>query len=240
MTIINVTSLQNPTLFEFQQARRTLVKMESDFINFNISGSHFKLAKQTITSNRCSFFDDLFEYTKNPSSTKLPSGVYYFDGEFFAQRSPHLFHIVLQNCLTGKLHIPPSTCKEVITNEIQFWKLDFKHLCDCCQAEWNVDDENEETVKKNVFPKSKYGKFKHKMWGILENEDSSALTTVCFRFINKNKSILYDNDDTVAYDFNLLYISGFRFFLFILYRALDGEFNCVKHPGFTVLPAKWN
>lgn len=160
---------------------------DEEFIVLNISGNRFKIDAKTITLNPCSFFDILLEFRKNPknSDVELPSGIEFLNDEFFAQRSPQLFHIVLQNCLTGKLHIPPTTCKDLVMNEIHFWHLDLKNLCDCCRSEWDFNDISEEdnVEYKRTIPRTTMEKVKYKLWSVLENEDDSKIAWVSVNLV---------------------------------------------------------
>lgn len=124
--------------------------------------------------------------------------------EFFLQRSPLAFEVVLNYCSTGNLHCPPTVSEWMLIDELRFWRLDDllpplydeeepskDPNCDHGQA----NDHNEENAgpEEPQFPKSGWGDFKRKLWSICEQPTKSKAgwvrTVECLMILRHNEDL---------------------------------------------------
>lgn len=120
-------------------------------------------------------------------------------GEFFFDRHPGMFNMILNYYRTGKLHAPIDVCGPLFEEELAFWGIDEKQIEACCWmtyrthrdaqetlAELDVgdDDEDEEDGMDNIAQrfgiheddmpkKSCWNSWRSKLWVLLEEPYSS-------------------------------------------------------------------
>lgn len=154
---------------------------EQDSLILNISGVIYCIIEETVLLIPDGLLKVLWNCYKNPDQ-KLPEGVLRtkMSNRFFLQRSPHLFDIILQCYVTGKIHVPEWVCYKTVLDEIQFWNLGPQYACSCC-CEENFDDDDiyeETTDDKPATPKTRWQNIKRSMWKFFQQPNSSRGATV--------------------------------------------------------------
>ena len=67
-------------------------------------------------------------------------------GEYFFDRHPGVFNMVLNYYRTGKLHAPTDVCGPLFEEELTFWGLDEKQIEPCCWANYRAHRDAQETL----------------------------------------------------------------------------------------------
>lgn len=67
-------------------------------------------------------------------------------GEFFFDRHPGVFNMILNYYRTGKLHIPTDVCGPLFEEELNFWGLDEKQIEPCCWPTYRAHRDAQETL----------------------------------------------------------------------------------------------
>ena len=112
--------------------------------------------------------------------------------EFYFNRDPYIFNMILNYYSTGGLHFDNNVCPYLIGAELKYWQIDEFSIDDCCQNKYfnNKDDVSDEiknkvkTLKeynhKDDFGKRFFPKLREKIWVTIENPKSSHIAKVKF------------------------------------------------------------
>ena len=176
-------------------------------ICINVSGHRFELLRTTLTS---------YPQTRLGRIATLPGNTYnitedpdyplydHYDAilrEYYFQRNPACFPLVISYYVNNLLHVPRHMCSELFQEEMEYWGIPF-NLTNCCQGfhrqEWEISEGVrltnqlfERQQKKsicephtpvNVIPKGRYKRWKIKIWNLFENSDSSKAASVSYRY----------------------------------------------------------
>ena len=109
--------------------------------------------------------------------------------QFFYDRNPDFFNAILDFYRYGELHVPTGNCSYLFQKEMEFWGIGEQHLSDCClQAYFKCDNDKEAlTTLKKAFEspklecideKSRFSRFRSRIWAILEHPKSSRAAGV--------------------------------------------------------------
>ena len=102
-------------------------------IKFNLRGTVIVTDERTIKSVPGSFLSSL--------DTKSP----FYDSEnneFFFDRSPILFHHVLDYCRAQCVHLPANICPRQMKEELDFWGVPETAISKCCwKTFYQIDEE---------------------------------------------------------------------------------------------------
>lgn len=111
--------------------------------------------------------------------------------EYFAQRSPLAFELILNYCNTENLHCPPAMCHWMLLDELAYWGLGQPSPSLCCADEPEEinesnaansvsEDVEDEPNDKNdpVFPRNRWGSFQQQLWIICEKPKRSKAALV--------------------------------------------------------------
>ena len=69
-------------------------------------------------------------------------------GEYFFDRHPGAFTMILNYYRTGKLHTPIDVCGPLFEEELSFWGIDEKQIEPCCWMTYRTHRDAQETLKK--------------------------------------------------------------------------------------------
>ena len=132
-----------------------------------------KTAIESITDNDKNPFDDLCD----DYDTKA--------NEFYFNRDPYIFNMILNYYSSDKLHIENGHCPYLFSDELAYWKLDEFSLNDCCDNKhWkekeSIDSslQNEKEIlikynKRDRFGNYLFPRLRERIWIFLEEPDSS-------------------------------------------------------------------
>lgn len=67
-------------------------------------------------------------------------------GEYFFDRHPGVFNMILNYYRTGKLHAPTDVCGPLFEEELNFWGLDEKQIEPCCWSNYRAHRDAQETL----------------------------------------------------------------------------------------------
>ena len=67
-------------------------------------------------------------------------------GEYFFDRHPGVFNMILNYYRTGKLHAPTDVCGPLFEEELAFWGLDEKQIEPCCWSNYRAHRDAQETL----------------------------------------------------------------------------------------------
>lgn len=67
-------------------------------------------------------------------------------GEYFFDRHPNIFLMILNYYRTGKLHVPAGMCGPVFEDELAFWGIDEKQIEPCCWGIYSQHRDAQQTL----------------------------------------------------------------------------------------------
>lgn len=148
--------------------------LSNEFVVFDVIGTRYRLKKDVFKNWTSSLFYELVN-GENRTELDLPEGITRTDlDEYYIQRSPDVFKIVLLYCINGKLHVPSCVCSDEIGEEFYFWKIKYEELCSHCAVHHRTSDDciAPESVPTSI-PKTKKNqkiseKFRTLLWETLE------------------------------------------------------------------------
>lgn len=115
-------------------------KKTENKIVINVGGVRYETYKTTlknIPDTRLSWL----------SNTKANNPDFDADtGEFFFDRHPGVFNMILNYYRTGKLHAPTDVCGPLFEEELNFWGLDEKQIEPCCWPNYRAHRDAQETL----------------------------------------------------------------------------------------------
>lgn len=130
-------------------------------------------------------------HTKSKYELSLICDSYNLElNEFYFDRDPFVFNIILNLYKTGRLHINQNECASYIRDELVYWQIDESLIDSCCQIGFYERlDEIEEVV--NTITKLKQaisveyqnelkscGRLQKSLWKLFDNPKSSILAKV--------------------------------------------------------------
>ncbi len=179
----------------------------SRFLNLNISGRKFVLMKTSIRKRSFLRIDSeksiLEQLVDDPRNRYLADDYCEKSDTYFFDRSISCIDSILDFYRFGEVHRPVDVCPEKFLTELNFWKIDRRHICICC-AETSpksrqIDGESDSTPPNNCdslenqsndgsnddnFPEFegvKGGNLRRKFWILLEVPQSSIWAKIyCF------------------------------------------------------------
>ncbi|XP_036359393.1 potassium voltage-gated channel protein Shaw-like [Octopus sinensis] len=157
-------------------------------IIINVSGIRYETYKSTLKNIPDTRLSWLTETTaSNPDYDPVTD-------EFFFDRHPGVFSMILNYYRTGFLHVPTDVCGPLFENELNFWGLDEKQIEPCCWSNYRAHREAQQTVTEldngdedihedevpNIFgisddvsERTFWQNWKPKIWRIMEYPNSS-------------------------------------------------------------------
>ena len=121
------------------------------------------------------------------------------DGSYNFDRNPEYFNFVLDLYRTGSLHMPHNVCGKAFQNELEFWKIPYKYLGECCLSEFFKYENDMASMKyiNHSFDQldytdeecigSRYKWCMRKLWLTLDQPLSSwsarVITYFCFHYL---------------------------------------------------------
>lgn len=104
----------------------------------NVGGVRYETYKTTlknIPDTRLSWLTDSSSDNRDPVS-----------GEYFFDRHPGVFNMILNYYRTGRLHAPMDVCGPLFEEELAFWGIDEKEIEPCCWAIYRTHRNAQETL----------------------------------------------------------------------------------------------
>lgn len=98
----------------------------SNKITINVGGMRFETYKSTLKNISNTRLYWLTESTADNPAYDPVSGEYFFD------RHPSMFLMILNYYRTGKLHTPTDVCGPAFEAELEYWGVDEKQIESCC------------------------------------------------------------------------------------------------------------
>lgn len=143
-------------------------------------------------------------------------------GEYFFDRHPSMFLMILNYYRTGKLHAPVDVCGPAFEDELAFWGIDEKQIESCCWGPYSQHRDAQKTIEELHLTKpteqheehdedltataerfgivedidtnpSKWLNMKAALWLLLNDHSSSKLAKVIFYLYYANPLYLIDN-----------------------------------------------
>lgn len=115
-------------------------KMSDNRVIINVGGVRYDTYKTTlknIPDTRLSWITETTAH--NPDYDPL-SGEYFFD------RHPGVFNMILNYYRTGKLHAPIDVCGPLFEEELAFWGIDEKQIEACCWPTYRAHRDAQDTL----------------------------------------------------------------------------------------------
>ncbi|KAK3585421.1 hypothetical protein CHS0354_020138 [Potamilus streckersoni] len=115
-------------------------KNSSNRIVINVGGARYETYKTTlknIPDTRLSWLTN----TSGPNSDYDP-----VTGEYFFDRHPGVFNMILNYYRTGKLHSPTDVCGPLFEEELAFWGIDEKQIEPCCWSNYRAHRDAQVTL----------------------------------------------------------------------------------------------
>lgn len=160
-----------------------------DYICLNISGTIFRLHKNTFYRLPSHCFENLTSNSKKNNDGKETCEEYYLE------RHADSFTAIIWFFTNGELHMPTSVCPSVFCRELQFWQIDERKMSRCCYMKYVsfFEDqallktfEQEETkadTSTNVLrpSNSQWEYNRRKAWRVLDDPMSSIFSKVNYQ-----------------------------------------------------------
>jgi hypothetical protein len=144
-------------------------------VKFNIRGRIFETLVSTIKSISDS---KLAKLTPDHTSYDTERQEYFFD------RDPELFNVILNLLVSGNLHVPKHICGALLREELSFWEIKTDNVRECCWRQYfqHEDDmailtdliQNDDTQESGTEGET----LKERIWNILNHPGSSKLARV--------------------------------------------------------------
>ncbi|XP_050409525.1 potassium voltage-gated channel protein Shaw-like [Patella vulgata] len=177
-------------------------KQMNNRVVINVGGTRFETYRSTlknIPDTRLSWITETTVQTPDCDNVK---GEYYFD------RHPGVFNMILNYYRIGKLHAPTDVCGPMFEEELAFWGIDEKQIEPCCWSTYRAHRDAQETLAKfdgvdftdgadddteiseeiamrfgiveevKLSEKSIWVRWKPKIWNLLEEPNSSKAAKV--------------------------------------------------------------
>ena len=182
----------------------------------NVGGVRYETYKSTLRNIPDTRLSWITETTAQNSDFDPGTGEYYFD------RHPGVFNMILNYYRTGKLHTPVDVCGPMFEEELAFWGIDEKQIEPCCWMTYRTHRDAQETLaeldggdgdsdsdqednvaerfgilEENLPRVSWWERWQPRIWTLLENPYSSKAAQVT----STNLSLQSDDgdDDRVGY-----------------------------------------
>lgn len=113
----------------------------SNRIVINVGGIRFETYKSTLRN---------FPDTRLAWITETKSDNADYDpltGEYFFDRHPNMFLMILNYYRTGKLHAPVDVCGPAFEDELVFWGIDEKQIESCCWGPYSQHRDAQQTIE---------------------------------------------------------------------------------------------
>ena len=195
-------TMGNLTAESKSEAEKVIPNMHSNtrsnnIITVNISGQRFQLLRNVLSMYANTRLGKL---VSQPFEKSLFDFYDDFHNEYFFQRDPTCFPMILAYYANGQLHLPRYSCIEFLRNEIIYWGIPFSMRNSCiykCQNELGSVEmlhqkSNHNSNKTKCKAESStlpslnsqiLEKWKKIVWNVLENEGSSNAALVINLFI---------------------------------------------------------
>ncbi|KAJ8307468.1 hypothetical protein KUTeg_015552 [Tegillarca granosa] len=126
-----------------------------------------------------------FPNTKLSDLSQLSENYDPLEKEYFFDRDPEAFNVIINAISSGELHMPTHICSAIIRQEMEFWKIPLNIVSECC---WKVfcQFEEENQIRKNLKQEVEIYESEHRhgmknsneMWKNLENPGHSNFSLV--------------------------------------------------------------
>lgn len=113
----------------------------SNRIIINVGGIRFETYKSTLRNYPDTRLAWITE-TKSDNTDYDP-----LTGEYFFDRHPGMFLMILNYYRTGKLHAPVDVCGPAFEDELAFWGLDEKQIESCCWGPYCQHRDAQQTIE---------------------------------------------------------------------------------------------
>ena len=111
------------------------------------------------------------------------------ENEFFFDRDPDVFKLVLNYLVSGEFHFNENFCANLFSNELVYWGISEFEICECCRSiYWKKMNSIQEEVEKekqiieDYIRKDDFGSFlpevREKIWKILTYSEVSFISKV--------------------------------------------------------------
>jgi hypothetical protein len=166
----------------------------------NVGGTKFETYKTTlkaIPDTRLSWLSE--NRSLNPDFD-------HATGEYFFDRHPGMFQMILNYYRTGKLHVPLDVCGPAFEEELAYWGLDETQIEPCCWNSYrshrdaqdtlrefsNSDNENDSADEEELAMRARFGisddfiekeksfwdKLRPRIWSFLDNPRADRVSKV--------------------------------------------------------------
>ena len=116
-------------------------KKVSNKVIINVGGVRYETYKSTLRNIPDTRLSWLTETTAQTNADYDP-----VTGEFFFDRHPSVFNMILNYYRTGRLHAPTDVCGPMFEEELSFWGIDEKQIEPCCWMQYRTHREAQETL----------------------------------------------------------------------------------------------
>lgn len=102
---------------------------DNSTVKINVGGQIFETYTSTLKRlETCRLSDD----SEMERHFRVDQGDYFFD------RDPQAFSVILNYLRTGELHLPTYFCGPALQSEFQFWEIDEEDIESCCWQPYNT------------------------------------------------------------------------------------------------------
>ena len=117
---------------------RGQTKKHTERVTINVGGQSFVTLQKTL------------ERVPNSRLAQLNKDDHHYDekrDEYYFDRSPRLFELIMNFYRTGELHLPACICGPSMKTELLYWGIDEASISTCCWRNYKRHDHEQETLK---------------------------------------------------------------------------------------------
>lgn len=153
----------------------------SDTVKLNVGGTVFETYVSTLKKLRTCKLSRSYEMKKYYREDK---------GDYFLDRDPQVFSVVLNYLRTGELHIPTFLCGPILQREFEHWGIDELDIERCCWQPYNTwktqnlslekleSDRKKSTTQRDLKcdrnSPSRWKRVRAIVWNVLQDPTSSC------------------------------------------------------------------
>jgi hypothetical protein len=120
--------------------KNSTIQRRDNKVVINVGGIRYETFKTTLKNIPDTRLSWLTETTAHNPDYDPIAGDYFFD------RHPGVFNMILNYYRTGKLHAPTDVCGPLFEEELAFWGIDEKQIEPCCWMTYRTHRDAQETL----------------------------------------------------------------------------------------------
>lgn len=177
--------------------RHSVHVKNKETVILNVGGQIFETYKSTLTR---------LKTCKLARQSELRRYYREGKGDYFFDRDPQLFSVVLNYLRTDELHLPTYLCGPAVQREFDYWGIDEEDIERCCWQPYNTWKTQNKSLEKLEYDRKRsmtqqhlekdrrsphfWTRCKAIVWNFLQNPNTSLGAKVCHYFFSTTSLLL--------------------------------------------------